>query len=1266
MRFIADGPELPDELLTARDAGRVLFFCGAGISQAEAGLPDFAKLADKVLSSLGSALDSPARRLFNAGKDFEKQSGLTGVVATDRIFGLLEQEFYTQDVREAVAAALIPPEGHGLDAHQVLLDLSRDPAGVVRLITTNFDRLFENCDPSLNSFNPPHLPDPRRPKDFRGVIHIHGLVDTDYQRACDDEFVLSSADFGRAYLADGWATRYIQTLLQRFKIVFVGYSADDPPMQYLLEALSRSDEPHNDLYAFHAGSADQASAQWKHKGVQPIPYDPANGHASLWKTLRAWAVRATDVNAWHENVIAMAAAGPADLCPHERGLITHLAATRDVARRLARSATPIPGEWLSVFDPRRRYASPEPINPYEDTSEHIDPFDALGLDSDQAPPPSDLHNPYSRREVPNDAWDLLTSTDVDREGLPYEATGTFRGLEAATSSKLPTRLWHLGMYMVNVTHQPATLWWAAHQKNLHPDIVGRLEWALRNEASRFPADVLKAWRLLIAGWREKRLDADSRRYELEAIVTQSGWSTVTVRATIDIYRPVLVIRPSVETGPALGTQEVSMERILRPDVEYPRPHSPLVIPPQHLPYALSLLRGQIEHAIVLEQEVRGHDDVFFDTLQPDEGEQADENAFQMTGLLATFVNMMTRLAQVDPVAARAEFDRWPTNVNQVFSRLRIWAANQQAILAPDEAAAVFLSLDEKTFWTSRQERDLLYAIRRRWSGMSAANRGLLEHRLLTGSLPCWPIPQDDLARVNARHRLNRLQWLSDRGVEFSFDLEAEMTGLRQIASEWEPRFAGRTAQPRVGKARMISTDTDPARIENLPIGQVLAAARGAAGIDFDSHVDNRPFLGLAEKRPAFALAVLTAAARKGEFPEREWAALLHATSKGVLNKRLLRTIAARLSRLALEHVAELKHPLSEWMRDRAASLVPDHPTVFQTVWDTLIAALATHPPKERFRRRDEDWVDEGLNQPPGRLVNALFQDPAAAGLKSGHGLPQEWKQRLDQLLALPRDARRHAISMISPHLNWLYDIDPEWSESRLLVIADGDGPDAQAFWGGYFWAAKTPQFLLYKRLKPALISRASSAVDRRDHTSTLAGMLLAGWAGSNTLLESDALISDVELREVLIHANDDLRTQMLWYLERWSQEPNSRWGERILPFLTKAWPRQRAIRTPRTSGRLVDLALGMPDRFEDIVGMILPLLDPIAGGWVTMGAFIEIENGIAARYPLPLLELLWKALPEDPGLWPYDTSGTLNALNARDEVRDDPRLAELIRREQNR
>ena len=77
-RHMLTANELPNELLTSRDVGQVLCFCGAGISQAEAHLPNFAAHAGRAMSSLGSTLDSPVHCLFDASQYFEKRSGPTG------------------------------------------------------------------------------------------------------------------------------------------------------------------------------------------------------------------------------------------------------------------------------------------------------------------------------------------------------------------------------------------------------------------------------------------------------------------------------------------------------------------------------------------------------------------------------------------------------------------------------------------------------------------------------------------------------------------------------------------------------------------------------------------------------------------------------------------------------------------------------------------------------------------------------------------------------------------------------------------------------------------------------------------------------------------------------------------------------------------------------------------------------------------------------------------------------------------------------------
>ena len=292
--------------------GRCDFFCGAGVSQANARLPNFEGLGRDVLRLLGAAQDSPAQELLDKALEMGRMAGVGGLLATSCVFGLLEREFEVADVRAAVAEALKPPEGYELDAHRIMLDLATSRAGITRLVTTNFDLLFEECVPSLPCSGPPRLPDPRNDRDFRGIVHLHGRVDPHYQYPQDDEFVVSSADFGRAYLTDGWATHFIQSLLSRFQIVFVGYTADDPPVQYLLEALNLRAGSKSRLFAFQEGESGAAAALWEHKGVQAIPFDGAKGFESLWNTLSAWADRARNVDGWYAGLLSRAAAGPAN------------------------------------------------------------------------------------------------------------------------------------------------------------------------------------------------------------------------------------------------------------------------------------------------------------------------------------------------------------------------------------------------------------------------------------------------------------------------------------------------------------------------------------------------------------------------------------------------------------------------------------------------------------------------------------------------------------------------------------------------------------------------------------------------------------------------------------------------------------------------------------------------------------------------------------------------------------------------------------------
>ncbi len=76
MRFLKDGPTIPDNLLIARDEGRVVFFCGAGVSRARAGLSDFFGLAENVIRKLGVHTDNPAYKILNEAREIDKRTGV--------------------------------------------------------------------------------------------------------------------------------------------------------------------------------------------------------------------------------------------------------------------------------------------------------------------------------------------------------------------------------------------------------------------------------------------------------------------------------------------------------------------------------------------------------------------------------------------------------------------------------------------------------------------------------------------------------------------------------------------------------------------------------------------------------------------------------------------------------------------------------------------------------------------------------------------------------------------------------------------------------------------------------------------------------------------------------------------------------------------------------------------------------------------------------------------------------------------------------------
>jgi hypothetical protein len=863
MRFIANGPAIPDELLVARDAGDVILFCGAGVSQAEAGLPNFACLASAVIRILGAAQDSRARALLERAIALEPMPGVGGLVATDRVFGLLEQEFEVSDIRAAVAQAIRPAPDAKLDAHRVLLDLATS-RGITRLVTTNFDLLFEACDPALHRSGPPKLPNPHSDRDFRGIVHLHGRVDAEYRSAQDEEFVVSSADFGRAYLSARWATHFIQRLLLRFQILFVGYAADDPPVQYLLEGLNLRAGTRNRLYAFQSGEHRSAIALWEHRGVEAIPFDSSNGFSPLWDTLRAWAERARDSRAWFKTVLSRATSGPKYLAPHERGQVAHILSTREGARRLASAPEPLGAEWLLVADPGQRYGKPSRAAP----SDEFDPFEGLCLDSDPPPEPADPEDAFRDREIPEEAIDILKPNILDREQGMHHSRAAVRGSASHFHAELSPRLVHIGTWLRRVAHQPLALWWAAHQTGLHPSIIEDIERALLHEPQRFPDPVRRGWRMLLSAWVDRRVDPSMRKYDIEQRARQEGWTASLIRELAGTYRPRFIVRPVSGIPQLPWAGESPPDDVVHVDVDYPHPHESVELPDEFVAYAVECFRSNLDLAVALEREVRGTDMVYLETSRgPDGGPELSDDRYGLIGPVIHFQKLLSRLSSIDLEAARGQARSWPVSDEYVYARLRICAAGA-GVLNPAEAGAMFVALPDRVFWGSVHQRDLLYALRDRWTDLPSDDRETLERRLLTGSYP-WdadvPVGREELS---AHDRLSRLHWLSTRGVAFTFDLDQTMQELRSAAPSWTMRAGDAAADSNAPQVFSVSTDSRPDPILETPVPEILCRATEVGKLDFAEKTQREPFRGLAVQRrqPAVGLVRVPAGGKPAGGP----------------------------------------------------------------------------------------------------------------------------------------------------------------------------------------------------------------------------------------------------------------------------------------------------------------------------------------------------------------------------------------------------------------
>lgn len=115
------------------------------------------------------------------------------------------------------------------------------------------------------------------------MVYLHGLLPQKADDTAFNRLVVTSGDFGLAYLTERWAARFVSELFRNYVVCFIGYSINDPVLRYMMDALA-ADRMLGEVtpQAWALGDCDpgqeaRKTVEWEAKGSRRfcIPSRPA-------------------------------------------------------------------------------------------------------------------------------------------------------------------------------------------------------------------------------------------------------------------------------------------------------------------------------------------------------------------------------------------------------------------------------------------------------------------------------------------------------------------------------------------------------------------------------------------------------------------------------------------------------------------------------------------------------------------------------------------------------------------------------------------------------------------------------------------------------------------------------------------------------------------------------------------------------------------------------------------------------------------------------
>ncbi|MBA4172252.1 MAG: hypothetical protein C0511_06265 [Hyphomicrobium sp.] len=1206
MRFVEGGPDIPDALIAAQERGELVFLCGAGVSKT-AGLPTFRELVEKVYLALHESWEGhPAEESVMSPSAVHAGQYDRALLALERRIAHhakgVSAERQRVALRHAATSPLAVPPKARLENHEALVALSRDASGRSRIVTTNFDTLFErawlkHCRSKPASFAGAAMPQPGSPL-FEGIFHIHGRVADAHRQLqlVETDLILTSAEFGDAYLRSGWAARYVYDLARSSVIVLVGYQAEDPPMRYLLEVLDADRQRFPELRAIYAlapfNALDRMGELWNAKGIIPVIYGTEQGvdHGDCYASLREWRRYADDPTRWRAaRLTAVTTSNPA----------------ADNASAIAEVMT-----LLGHGDATAILAKANPGAPW------IEPLATRGvLQNEGARPGPWLEQRLADEEVisacANTVWFDVNSTWI-----------LDRALTQAGESLSPvlTRAWRTLLYSQPAsarTHEPWERWY---------QIEARVK----------------------AGESGHQV----RRAVLMAVVPRPQLSKP-YRFGTDAKRPAKRLESLLRVDYHV-TRHLSAGDILAAWPQEIDAEAGLL---QALTHALSECLDEAQELAFVAEFDRSSSDVPSVSRHP---QNDPGDGFML--IVRLMADLWERLAARCPESARRIVRRWDEESMLLFVRLGLHAKCNATCFLPSEVTTALSTLSDQTFWISDAKREINRLCVERWGSLSDDDRKLIESRICVGPprdmFPDGAFEDKEWSSLVDDRRFRRLRRIMDAGGQLSASSQAV---LAEIAARHPVEVTGSGERDDFNSWMEMrhGPQGDPKTLETIPVGDLVDVG---VRLNRDHNLNSEQAWELyCQSDPLRALSGLRAQAQNENWNAWAWRAFVWGTTNTEVTEAVLQA-SALIATMPDACLRPLTHSIASWLRtvDRNKHFRgSESDDVFFRVWDRVAAAcLEASASLDGEVITSGDVVTRSLNEDGGILADALIARMWAKQPRPNGEFSAPFQSRFDRLVTGSGRAGTLARVRLAWDTRLLYQVDPAWTRNKLLPLFDWSHKEAQLLWRA---RANDRHFVGPPELFNALKAPFIEAFSRNADDQTLRGLVeqllhVALWRRRP---KDDAYaLEPREVKRALSVAPGSVRHVAAHRFFDWlrseddvATSSSERWRSDVGPLFREVWPRDVHARDAETTKRFAWMALEADDAFPEVVDAILDFLVPLDLH------FLRIElrqdgagHGVAARHPKAFIRLLDALIDVKSSRLPEDLGDALDRCAAGDKA----------------